>query len=325
MASPVLALALVPMFTNWQQASRAGHTDTADFARDLLNSIEPYGILVTVGDNDTFPLWYAQEVEGIRKDVVVANTSLLNTDWYTRQIIRRPIHEFDPSKAPAVYRGREWPKPTKPVLEMTLAEADAVPPYQEIREPVVFRKDSIEALIQPRVLARADLLVLRMIKDNDVRPVYFSRTSGGYGQELGLQPYLLTQGLARKLMPTIPAAAGRDTMLIPGEGWVDVARTKALWDSSFTAPASLIRRGDWVDQPSVGIPYLYVSTGAILAEALSRQGREAESNRVVQVAEGVAKATRLNNVFQFSRPQAPTAPATDSPRPTAVPLAPRNP
>ncbi len=56
-ASPVLALALIPLLANWSSASRAGQTDTRDFAADLLNSVEPYGILVTAGDNDTFPLW----------------------------------------------------------------------------------------------------------------------------------------------------------------------------------------------------------------------------------------------------------------------------
>src|SRR5205085_303967 len=119
-ASPVLALAIVPLFANWHWASRAGHRDTRDFAADILNSVEPYGVLVTVGDNDTFPLWYAQEVEGIRRDVIVANTSLLNTDWYVRQIIRRPIYEYDAAKGPAVYRNQQWKKPTTAPIKMTL-------------------------------------------------------------------------------------------------------------------------------------------------------------------------------------------------------------
>ncbi|MDZ7631171.1 MAG: hypothetical protein U5K74_07445 [Gemmatimonadaceae bacterium] len=121
----MLGLALIPMIGNWTQASRAGQRDTRDFAHDLLNSVEPYGILITVGDNDTFPLWYAQEVEGIRKDVLIANTSLMNTDWYTRQMIRRPIYEYEADKGPAAVprrhleeareqaaEPRRWPKPT---------------------------------------------------------------------------------------------------------------------------------------------------------------------------------------------------------------------
>ena len=94
-ASPVALMAVIPLFGNAGSAPRSRHEATRDFAADMLNSVEPYGVLVTVGDNDTFPLWYAQEVEGIRRDVVVANTSLLNTDWYVRQLIRRPVYEYD--------------------------------------------------------------------------------------------------------------------------------------------------------------------------------------------------------------------------------------
>src|SRR4029077_16571135 len=93
-STPVLLVALVPLVGNRVTASRAGETLARDFAVDMLQSVEPYGVLVTAGDNDTFPLWYAQEVEGVRKDVTVLNLSLGNTDWYLRQMQRRPIYPF---------------------------------------------------------------------------------------------------------------------------------------------------------------------------------------------------------------------------------------
>src|SRR5919202_1862604 len=138
LVSPVLALALIPLITNAGTASRAGQTDTRDFARDLLNSVEPYGVLVTVGDNDTFPLWCEQEVEGIRKDVVVANKSLMNTDWYVHQLIRRPVFAYDAAKGPAIYRGKSWPKPSGPPLHMTPAQADSVPATYQVTQPHLF-------------------------------------------------------------------------------------------------------------------------------------------------------------------------------------------
>jgi hypothetical protein len=282
-------------------------------------------VLVTVGDNDTFPLWYAQEVEGVRKDVVVANTSLLNTDWYVRQLIRRPVYEYDAAKGPAIYRGKTWPKPATGPLKMSLADADRVPLVADIPQTAVFNAGKIHAVLTPRQIPRADILVLQMIKDSHAeRPFYLSRTSGGYGSELGMQRYLLTQGLARKLMPDTILAT-MDTMAIPGEGYLDVPRTRVLWDSVFVAKKSIARRSDWVDQPSVGIPYLYVSGGAILAEALQRRGEPQAAQKVMTEVRAIAKATRLDDLLRGFEPQQEIPLSADSTRRVEVPLAPKSP
>ena len=80
---------------NWDDHDRSGRYMCRDFGSNYLESCEPNAIIFTNGDNDTFPLWYAQEVEGIRTDVRVCNTSYLQTDWYTDQM-KRQAYNSDP-------------------------------------------------------------------------------------------------------------------------------------------------------------------------------------------------------------------------------------
>ncbi|MCC6316808.1 MAG: DUF2723 domain-containing protein [Gemmatimonadaceae bacterium] len=303
--APVLALAFVPLFGNWSFASRRDDTTTIAFARDLLNSVEPYGVLVTAGDNDTFPLWYAQEVEGVRKDVTVAVLSLMNTDWFARGILRRPVVAYDTATGPTIYRDGTWPRPEGPPLKLTLAEADSVPQYMVVPQPLRFQAKGLDLTIDPRrlpqvegggLLERADLLVLRMIADTwPQRPLFISRTAGAYAETLGLGAHTLSQGLARKVIPA--PVASRDTVFVPGSGWLDVKRSMALW-GSFGGPAAILRRNDWIDRPSLSTVYSYLVAGGELSDVLHYRGDSVAARGVADLVGRVARATRLGHLLQ---------------------------
>jgi hypothetical protein len=307
MTTPVFLLAIVPLITNWNAASRHGDTFTRDWATDLLNSVEPYGVLITNGDNDTFPLWYAQEVEGVRRDVTVAVTSLLRTDWYVRQMIRRPIYPYDAAKGPLVYRDRSWPLPKGSPVDLTTEQADALPEAMSLPQAQLFKKDDIEAVIPAGDFFKDQIIVLRVIKDSyPNRPLYF--TSGTYPRSLGLGKYVANQGLVAKLFPT-PIVADKRFVEIPGYGFFDLPRTDSLW-AMYKAPAALIRRGEWVDRASSDIPLRYIITAALLSDLTKAAGDSAKSAQYLGTAMQMAHAARLESVLGFTK-EAPVG--TDAP------------
>ncbi|HEX9581826.1 MAG TPA: DUF2723 domain-containing protein [Gemmatimonadales bacterium] len=226
----LLAGALLPFALNGRAASRAHGPEALlarDFAYSLLQSVEPYGIVFTNGDNDTFPLWYLQEVEEIRRDVSVVNLSLGNTDWYVRQLRDNPVRPFVPEQAP-------W-----------LTPPDSVPP------PLHSLSDEQVAGMVPQLIPRAiritaglvnhtypegtplyvkDILILRLLQENwQRRPIYFSLTAGS-SSWLGLNRYLTQEGLVLKVNALTPPDTNR---LAPGLLGVplDVPRTQELtWE-----------------------------------------------------------------------------------------------
>lgn len=90
LAAPVLMAS-----QEWDDHDRSTKATARDFARNYLNSCAPNAILFTYGDNDTYPLWYVQEVENFRPDIRIVNLSLFDTDWYINQL-RRPFNQSAP-------------------------------------------------------------------------------------------------------------------------------------------------------------------------------------------------------------------------------------
>lgn len=90
-----LSVPSILLAQNWDDHTRAGRYVARDFGANYLNSTLPNSIIMPYGDNDTFPLWYNQEVEGVRRDVKIANLSYLQSDWYANQMTDKS-YEADP-------------------------------------------------------------------------------------------------------------------------------------------------------------------------------------------------------------------------------------
>ena len=191
----VLFLFFMPsrmLLANYDTHDRTGNYIAWDMAYNMLQTCEPNAILFTNGDNDTFPLWYLQEVEKIRTDVVVANLSLLNTSWYVEQLKSRydknPFIKMEQSEIDNLDFKR-WE--TKEV-------SINAPKDQNNQTGKI--KWNLKPTYMDIALRIQDLMVLKIINDNNwERPIYFAVTVSPASM-LSLDEYLRMDGLAYKLV-----------------------------------------------------------------------------------------------------------------------------
>jgi hypothetical protein len=200
-------LAAIPLALNWSAASRRHGPDAtlaADFAYDLLNTAPPYGILFTYGDNDTFPLWWAQEVAGIRQDVTVICLALANTDWYMRQLRDGPVRPVDQAALPPVWRGAVGPPPNWALHTMsdsaiaTAIMGYVVPQAQELNLGPLTRKLEAGTYLLPN-----EILTLSVVQQNvGRRPIVWAITAGR--EFAGLGEHVIQQALGFALQTGKP-------------------------------------------------------------------------------------------------------------------------
>ena len=193
----LLQVILIPFAmvrANYHEHDRSGNYVAWDMSYNMLQSCEPHGIIFTNGDNDTFPLWYLQEVEGMRKDVTVANLSLLNTPWYIRQ-----LRDSRP-------KGERFINLTD---DQILGLTSGLTPWKTQKIQIAVEGDPqnedgyIEWVLKPTFANQAlkvqDMMILRIINDTKWKyPIYFAVTVSPTNK-IGLDKYLNMEGLTFRL------------------------------------------------------------------------------------------------------------------------------
>lgn len=301
---------------NWDDHTRAGRYATIAHAKNYLNSCAPNAILFTYGDNDTFPLWYVQEVEGVRRDVRVVNLSLLSGAWYIDQMKRKtyetpgvPIsltHEqYREGKRDYVLIVEEIPKANmKEAIGFVASdlpqtkkrgytEALDYMPTRNLYLPVDSARviangtvkaenaDSIvkqlEINLKGNALLKSQLMVLDIISTNNwERPVYFG-IGMGTDAYMGFEKYFQLEGAAYRVVP----------IKTQDNGYYDFGRI-----DSEILDENLMHKFEWgnIKDPKVNIDYFHDNTIAVmkyrntflrLAEQLHTEGKNEEAIAVL--------------------------------------------
>lgn len=313
-----LALLFIPALMiaeGWNDHDRSKRYFQVDGAKNILNSCAPNAILFTGGDNDTYPLWYAQEVEGFRTDVRVCNLSLLNTDWYINQMKRQsylsdslPIdiksENYTAGVNDMIYfdkqnryaDGVSLPGYLKLVNKRDervsrMNEGDLITTYPSQTFTLPIDTSVVAPLVNPKFqpfvlktlkwkinknnLDKKSLIMLDMIAANNWKRPIYFSTTLSGEDFLDLKPYMQLEGLAYRLLP----------LSIPGvkSGWID---TDIMYDNMINkfsyrnlSDSTIFYNEDYHRFTSNHRSELYN-----LASQLLREGQKEKAKKVVEFA-----------------------------------------
>jgi len=259
----------VPAFSNFPEHNRRGNFVPYDYARNLLESCRPNSILFTNGDNDTFPLWFLQEVEGIRKDVRVVNLSLGNTDWYISQML---------TLEPKLKLGFSLEE----IARLEPTGNDLVAPRD-----LPLGNTGLTVTLQPRdkqpYYRVQDILVINLVQNNyPERPIHFAVTVSN-SNFMGLEKYTIMEGMVYTL-----------TNQIHNQN-IDVQRTAYLVDSVYQY-RGLGNTGSFLNSDTKGMLSNYFATNHRLAYWAQDEITRLRAQRAQLAAQGEGAAALLKAV-----------------------------
>jgi len=195
---------------NYSDHDRSGNYVAWDYSYNMLQSCAKDAILFTNGDNDTFPLWYLQDVEGVRRDVRIVNLSLVNTSWYIQQMKIKPYYAEAQAVPISLSDSRIasiQPQIWEPRTMDLPVPKDVFAAYG-VTDTAVTNRGKIDWMMrntlqfgQTRAIRVQDIMVVDILRTNQwKRPIYFAVTCAP-DSKIGLDDYLWFDGLAMRLEP----------------------------------------------------------------------------------------------------------------------------
>jgi hypothetical protein len=312
-----LAVPVIMGSEDWDDHDRSGRYLARDIAFNYLNSCAPDAILFTNGDNDTFPLWYAQEVEGMRTDIRVCNLMLLNTDWYINQMKRKtyesnplpvtlPVQKYYDGINNQVFIVEKTKDPVNistiidfvnsdnkaTKVQISPTEILDIIPSRTIRIPVDSAKVIASGTVKPEDASKIVPYIDIKLKGNSILKSQlivldilahnnWERpvyfVTGYHSDALGLEEYFQLEGLAYRLVP----------IKSQNKSWVDYGRidTDILYDN-------MMNKFVWggANDPKVNLDYNHIRTLIVvksrlnyarLAKALASEGKNEKAVEVL--------------------------------------------